>query len=211
MARKKPRHFAAPDLIVKLTLETEVLKRKPKLSVLNLANQFDMENIREFLPILLAILYFVLSALSGKKKKPIGPKKEIENKEQSPTRKSTKPLTFEELLREISGEGKIEPTDYEEEKREAPRRIAEPTQTTFSKPEKNRFSDFEGAMTDQRRASFRTSKTEEQKKKRLEVEELEEEKAPAAWQASDIKKMLQSTEGARKAIILSEIMRPKYF
>ena len=76
-----------------------------------------MESLKDFLPILLALLYFLISGLGSKKKKDqANRRRSAKPVQETPevTTQSEKPLTFEDLLRQISGETEEKREDEKE-------------------------------------------------------------------------------------------------
>lgn len=171
-----------------------------------------MEDIlKDLSPFLLAILYFLLSALGGKKKKknkrdPFPQRNFNETEEaQAPKRKA---LTFEDLLREIEGY-----TNPEEEK--SPMQEMEPATPidTVEMPTTRQYKDYEGSVSSSKKYSRLGDRVQLEAiaSKKMQVEELDEEGlAPVSSFAQDIKNALQTQDGARKAIIYSEILNRKY-
>ncbi|MFC2186175.1 hypothetical protein ACFCT7_02580 [Fulvivirgaceae bacterium LMO-SS25] len=174
-----------------------------------------MESLKDFLPILLALLYFLISGLGSKKKKSQPNRRQPSRPtEDSPevNTPSEKPLTFEELLRQISGETE-EKREVEEELNSTVEEIEDDVyETVYGDREESKYADFSEVDVSQEkysRLNDRVKIEEEIERKRiLEVIDLEEDQKGSS---SKIKEMLQSPEGARDAIILSEIIRPKYF
>jgi hypothetical protein len=175
-----------------------------------------MESLKDFLPILLALLYFLISGLGSKKKKDQANRRQSSRPAQETpevTTQSEKPLTFEDLLRQISGETE-EKREVQEEFTATVEEIEDDVyQTLYDQDEESKYADYnELDVANQKysRLNDRVQIEEEVERKRvLEVIDLEDKKERGA--SSKIKEMLNSKEGARNAIILSEIIRPKYF
>jgi hypothetical protein len=174
-----------------------------------------MEDIlKDLSPFLLAILYFLLSALGGKKKKKNNrvpsPQRNFNEAEevQEPKRK---PLTFEDLLREIEGY-----TNPSMDEAKPPQKESATSMSTEEQPSSRAFKDYEASVRSPKKYSrlgdrIQLETTISSKKMQVEVEDLEnEEVMPVSSFAQDIKNALQTQDGARKAIIYSEILNRKY-
>ena len=167
----------------------------------------DLENL---LPLVLAAIYilsrfFKAKPNQGKSKKPISPQKtnrpvSVDNK---PTKK--KAFTFEDILKEfernLSGEDMEEekPLPVEDIEYEKPKPV---TVEVEDRPSK--YESYEGT-------SYETP--EILKKDRSEKEEFSrsENYAVKEEEESDFVKMLREPDGAKNAIVLSEIINRKYF
>ena len=175
-----------------------------------------MESLKDFLPILLALLYFLVSGLASKNKK--GQTTRQQNSRpavDSPevNTPSEKPLTFEDLLRQISGETE-EKREVEQELNSTVEEIEDDVyETVYGEREESKYADFNEVDVSNQKYSRLNDRVqieeENERKKTLEVIDLEETEQFGS--SSKIKRMLRSPEGARDAIILSEIIRPKYF
>jgi hypothetical protein len=166
--------------------------------------------IKDLSPFLLAILYFALSALGGRKKKTkqhSGPRPPF-NEGEANTPPRRKPLTFEDLLKEIEGYT----TGSQDKENTQEREILPEYAEEENQAQARRFKDYEGNVGGAKKYSRLGDRVKlETSAKKLVVEDLEPEEiiAPSSI-ALDIKKALQSQEGARKAIIFSEILNRKY-
>ena len=174
-----------------------------------------MEDIlKDLSPFLLAVLYFLLSALGGKKKrknKRVPSSQRNFNEAEEVLAPKRKPLTFEDLLREIDGY-----TNPAEEQKEVqdwkPAPVADPVIDEENLPRK--YKSYEGRVPSAKKYSRLGDRVqlEATPSKKMQVEELDqEERVPVSSFAVEIKNALQSSEGARKAIIYSEILNRKYF
>ncbi|MBL6449434.1 hypothetical protein JMN32_24190 [Fulvivirga sp. 29W222] len=126
----------------------------------------------------------------------------------TPTRKTEKTLTFEELLREFTGEDR--PVHQE------------PKPESGYTHQEEAYSYEEEYVGDQIQETYNRSVNEAQKLKTLdELVSLDEplermdhfkpyETEDENTMASEVLEMLQDEDGARKAIILSEIINRKY-
>jgi hypothetical protein len=160
-----------------------------------------MESLKDFLPILLALLYFLLSGLGSKKKKQNAPPKRtmFPDRQEGTLNEEKPPLTFEELLREISGGRPIEEVEqeyesYEEELSQVP----------------DKYQAYTGSITDAEPIEIK--KLDDQVEipegaKKLKV--LYE--GGSGYNADRVRKMLQSKDGLKDAVVLAEILNPKYF
>lgn len=175
-----------------------------------------MDDIQVLLYIIIGVFYFISKFM---KKKPV-PEKPVQRPAQgaSDTNAPQRPLTFEELLKEFT---QPQPTQQEvviEEReeevfidtRDEGRKNAEPAY----KPDYT-FSDAES------KRNFEQSQRLAAAAKRIEEEGIEQDltfkpyKMPSRTEqknevAADIMEMLRDADGAKKAVILSEIFNRKY-
>ncbi len=175
-----------------------------------------MESLKEFLPILLALLYFLVSGLASRKKKNKTTRKQNSIPDKNTPEVNTpseKPLTFEDLLRQISGETK-EKRKEEEEVTATVEEIEEDVyETLYDQDEETKYPANNKVDVPHQKYSMLNDRVQIEEEieggKILEVVDLADEKRESS--SSKIKELLNTREGARDAIILSEIIRPKYF
>ncbi len=174
-----------------------------------------MENIEFWVYIIFAVIYFLARGLRKKSKpKPVArPQSPLET-DDGDTRQP--PVSFEDLLEEITGRKTLEKTEEIIEPAEPEEKPAGPPEETpkFEEGKTRRFSDEESKRVYEesiRQAEgfeidYGTADPYQSKKVTRETAELEEENKLA----EEVRAMLQDTDSARKAIILSEIIGRKY-
>jgi hypothetical protein len=165
----------------------------------------DLENL---MPIILAIIYIASRFLKSKDKKKKAPKPFVEG-QTSPTDQqggaagNKRGFSFEDILKEfeknLSGEeGEDEPAVPEPAKpvRQQPfqpRKVSQPSP----------YKTYEGTVYESRAtADLDTEKEGFERNQNYKMEEVEE---------SDFLRLLKAPNGARNAIVLSEIINRKYF
>ncbi len=165
----------------------------------------DFENL---LPLALAAIYILTRVFKAK------PKKDAPHRPVSPrhtstpttpvTQKSTEPrktFSFEDILKEF--EKNLAGADYAEEKPMPVDVIdyEEPEQSSYVEPKPSPYHTYEG-YTYETLPKQEEEKLLDQIKERLKSEHFEE---------SEFVKMIREPDGARNAIIMSEIINRKYF
>lgn len=177
-----------------------------------------MDDFQTILYIVVGIIYFLSRALK-KKKPPVKPSRSGEDFDDE-AQESTppKPLTFEELLREFT-EGK----EAEEERPARPAPVpvkrsssqmtarAEEDDDEILEPAKRRFADDESRKIYE--ASVRTAenlKTDVSTQPEYGFKRYEDHRDEVPSLGAEVAEMLQDADGARKAVILSEILNRKY-
>ena len=169
----------------------------------------DFEN---FFYVILAVIYFLSRFLKGRKQAP----REDESYEQ-PEDTGKKPVTFEDLLREFTQEKEQqqpsqEVTEVEVVEEEPFRPARESSRKTYQSP----YSDEESKSIFERsiREAKDLAKTNKQSTddKSLVFKEFKpyQEEEESNLFATELKEMLQSGDGGKKAIILSEILNRRY-
>ncbi|MEQ8711521.1 MAG: hypothetical protein RIC80_00800 [Cyclobacteriaceae bacterium] len=181
-----------------------------------------MDDFQTILYIVVGIIYFLSRALK-KKKPPVKPSRPGQDTEDdTPQTTASKPLTFEELLREFT-EGKQ--PEEEEQRSPIPPPTPEPARRSTSpmtyrqeedddeilEPAKRRFSDEDSKRIYE--ASIRSvekMKEEEFEDTQYHFKQYEDHRDEETTLGAEVADMLRDADGARKAIILSEILTRKY-
>jgi len=165
-----------------------------------------MDDIGTLFYIILFVLYFISRAFK-KKKKAAKPMQQEEEVRERKSETGKKPTSFEELLRELSGD------KGEEEEDDAPREQTAPREaereTFSSEREEDVRSTFERSVQAAKKASTiaeRKIPTVETGRFKLFALEDEGESPPA----SEYLRMLQDPQDVKKAIVLKEILDRKY-
>ena len=161
-----------------------------------------MDDITTIIYILIGVLYLIVRAFK-KKKAPVPPTQQtdegdITTQPAAPQRKRS--LTFEELLKEISGQPPEEEEEPEEEETPPqPVRSDEEVKSTYQKSIEDAKASKKGEREDitQRHIG------------RFDVE-VHEEETETSSVAKELAATLRNTDGIRKAIILKEILDRKY-
>lgn len=160
----------------------------------------DFEN---YFYVILAIIYFLSRVLKGKKQAP-----EDESYDQ-PETTGKKPVTFEDLLKEFTEEKSVEPEPevvVEEPVREVQDRRPKSYRSPYSDEESK--SIFEKSIKEAEMLS-KEEKPAENKLTFKEFKPYQEEEEVEGF-ATEIREMLQSGDGGKKAIILAEILNRRY-
>ncbi|MEO1049201.1 MAG: hypothetical protein AAFX87_01155 [Bacteroidota bacterium] len=164
--------------------------------------------------VIIAVIALISRTLGKKKQNPAPPNNGGGSSAPPKQRRTQKPVTFEDLLREFTGEKVEEEREIDE---------PAPRPTTSRSPSYERTATYEPDIDDDEiedvyQRSIRSAQTLKQKKeptanvgkkgrpkfKKFEVyEEHTEER-------NNIVEMLRNAQGARNAIILSEILNRKY-
>ncbi|CAN5427251.1 hypothetical protein BH23BAC1_BH23BAC1_35590 [soil metagenome] len=181
-----------------------------------------MEDIQLLVYIIFLVFYLIFKALQ-KKKEP--PTRNPEKAEQRPERKRKPAMTFEEMLKEFTGE------TYTPEKKEAesgpkpPRKTAtEPYREPARKAEKEtEYFTYEKETDSRAKQVYEESVKHGGKAKtldeRIDLENLEvgnveliveEDEENAGNTANEYLQMFSSADEAKKAIVISEIFNRKY-
>jgi hypothetical protein len=172
-----------------------------------------MDQLKDLAPFLLAILYFVISALAGRKKandrRAASGNEEVLS-ERPPATPKKRPLSFEDLLRDIEGmvDGREEVITEDAYQEARPQERMSPPSGT---EKKSKFEAYQGREVKKKAYSRLGDRIKlEENAKKLQVQELEPEVAVKSSFAAEIKNALQTQDGARKAIVFSEILNRKY-
>lgn len=176
-----------------------------------------MDNIEFWIYIIFAVIYFVARALRGKpKQKPVSrPKSPLDVSDDQPQSTAEQPMSFEDLLEEITGRKSLEeepsqdPTRVEQEKKKSDSTSVEVFEEgksrSFADDESRRIYEESIKRAEQTEISYEPD--EKFKSAKLFSQPGEEEVGNPLTE--EIKAMLQS-EDAKKAIILQEILNRKY-
>lgn len=180
-----------------------------------------MDDFQTILYIIVGIIYFLSRALK-KKKPPVKPSQPAQDfDDDTPQTSPPKPLTFEELLREFT-EGK---QPEEEEPEPIPTPAPAPVQRSKSpmtsryeedddeilEPAKRRFSDEDSKrIYEESVRAVENMKEEQFSDTQYHFKRTEDTQEEESSIGSEIADMLRDGDGARKAIILSEILNRKY-
>ena len=161
----------------------------------------DFEN---FFYVILAVIYFLSRVLKGRKNVP----KESQPDEEAPASSGKKPVTFEDLLKEFGVDQEEEPKEAEEPQAiEEEATTKEETRPTYSDDESKAI--FEKSIKEAEKASRKSTAIGERKLTFKEFEPYQEEDDSNEF-ATEIKELLQESEGGKKAVVLSEILNRKY-
>ncbi len=159
----------------------------------------DFEN---YFYVILAIIYFLSRVLKGKKQAP-----EDESYDQ-PETTGKKPVTFEDLLKEFTEDKSVEPEP--EVVQESVREVEDSRPKSYRSP----YSDEESKSIFEKsiKEAEMLSKGEEPAEKKLVFKEFKpyQEEEETTGFATEIREMLQSGDGGKKAIILAEILNRRY-
>lgn len=161
----------------------------------------DIEN---YFYVILAVIYFLSRVLKGKKQIP----QEDSYEEQESTGKKT--VTFEDLLKEFTDEKEVE-IEEPEAVEEAP---IEPVEDQRPRSYRSPYSDEETKSIFEKsiREAENISQDEAGEENKLIFKEFKpyQEEDDTNEFATELKEMLQSADGGKKAIILSEILTRRY-
>ncbi|MFP4090441.1 MAG: hypothetical protein ACLFUB_16310 [Cyclobacteriaceae bacterium] len=195
-----------------------------------------MEDFFQIILFIIFALFSLISSLLKKRKKQQAetrkPKEETEADtrrprrrpevspldEPEPRRRREQPATFEEILRELTGESPLERRAREEEEEDdyenpfAERKAKEAAEEAKQKMEEkaNSFGKSVQQARGAQKISDKIDFEQDISSRRLEVKKVKVGKKKRGA-AADIAKSLKDPQSARKAIILSEIIKPKYF
>ncbi len=180
-----------------------------------------MEDLQIYIYIALAAIYFLSRAFKGKKSKQSPgklPDSDQYNDQPEDQSQRERPISFEDLLREFSGQKekreleKYEEADVEEiidyEEEIVPEEIKQPSYAAYNDPGYGKY-----AETSQEKNKYKTLSEE------IEIEELNKERFieykrdenTSSNNASRIRKFLQDKDSIKDAIILKEVLDRKYF
>ena len=180
-----------------------------------------MEDIQLIIYIIFLVFYLIFKALQ-KKKEP--PTRNPEQAEQIPERKRKPAMSFEDMLKEFTGESFI-PEDQEAEKEVKPQRkpVTAPYVESERKEEKEtEYFTYEKETDDRTRQVYEESIKHGDKAQTLDerinlkdldigkVELVVEEDEEKATITNEYLEMFSSTEEAKKAFVMSEIFNRKY-
>ncbi|MDQ3536837.1 MAG: hypothetical protein M3421_14555 [Bacteroidota bacterium] len=171
-----------------------------------------MEDVQLITYIIFAVLYLIFKVMQRKKEP--GPDQGEAN--QQPKRPNKPSMTFEEMLREFSGEPQTDTIEEERPKRKPAALKIEP------EPEKKYFS-YETEYDEQAQKTYRDSI--EKGKKALTLDEqvdienikvgnlqvLEDDNESSKSYTHEYLEAFRSLDGAKKAFVYSEIFKRKYF
>lgn len=172
-----------------------------------------MDDIQFWLYLLFAVIYFI--SRSFKKKEPAQPPRRVNRPDYEQETPPRKAVTFEELLREFTeAREEKEPTRevvVEEEKpaiREIPKKkpVFEEGRTQFFADEESRRV-YEESIKMAEGADIRFERDDHFKTKLRSRSEQEESSGSFA---SDLRDMLREGDGAKRAVVLAEILNRKY-
>ncbi len=167
-----------------------------------------MEDLQLWVYIIFGILYFLSRTL--RKKNPEQPRQSpLETEDSEPRRQ---PVTFEELLQEVTGQrspAQVE-SEVEEVLPEEPKH--NPTQKEQVTEDRRHFSDAESREIYERsvKAAEEMSETTFEREDHFKLKSKLSEEEPTSDHISDIRQLLATPDSAKKAIILSEIFNRKY-
>ncbi len=177
-----------------------------------------MDDLQLYIYLALAIIYFIARALKpAKKAKPPVGRQTMEEEESAPSAPSgERPLSFEELLKEFTGQKQSKPSPRQEEKSE--KETVEVAMTDNEYRTYDEYDDYktgEYAQYEQQYKPARELKTideqvslEEPIEKAFEEYEIQQE---GLIRAKKYRDLLTSQDTLKDAIILREILQPKYF
>lgn len=177
-----------------------------------------MDDFQTILYIVVGIIYFLSRALK-KKKPPVQPSRPAQEMEgDAPQSSPPKPLSFEDLLREFT-EGKQpeeepayapEPIPVERSKSPMTYRNEEDDDEIFE-PAQRRFSDEDSKRIYEASVrSVETMKEEQFADTQYHFKQYEDHRDEETTLGAEVAEMLKDADGARKAVILSEILTRKY-
>jgi len=176
-----------------------------------------MEDIQFWVYILFGLIYFITRSFGKKKQKkqPQNSSRPQPRKRQGSKESEERPLTFEELLKEVTGQsslpnrGEEEEPEFEEIEEEVEYK---PLVTPEEEGRKRSFADAESKKIYEESIKRAQSSSEPIEFER-DIHFLKnhgEENQEESEIVKDIKRTLQNPSEARKAIILSEILNRKY-
>ncbi len=187
-----------------------------KLTNLELILYFTtyMDDIQFWLYLAFAAIYFITRMM---KKKNAPEPTQGDEREPVHTERRNKPVSFEDLLKEFT-EGKQEPEREVPEPVEARQLVKEREWVEQQKPKEfeegrtRRFADEESRRVYQESIKLAEGADLEFKRDEHFKSKMQREQDEGDGQSlgADIKSMLQDTNSAKKAVILSEILNRKY-
>lgn len=182
-----------------------------------------MDDFQTILYIVVGLLYFLSRGIK-KKKPPVKPNRQVgEAGEEQDQNRPPKALTFEELLKEFT-EGK-EAEEVEEASPPPPPTRSEPPHRSRSpltsrreedddeiaQPARRRFADEDSRrIYEQSIKSAENLKSDHSSESSYGFKRYEDHSEEETTAGAEIAEILKEEDGARKAIILSEILNRKY-
>ena len=180
-----------------------------------------MDDLELYIYIALGAIYFLSRA--SRKKKPVTPPKNRQNTDTGggydQTTRKEKPVTFEDLLREFTGQKEETVYDYEEENREPDRSYDEDDyyqeedqgRGKYETEEPAEYKSFEEVynVSNDLKTLDEQVDLEQAKKKRFEEYKIEE--GVNIHTAKRFRELLQNKDSIKDAIILKEILDRRYF
>ena len=166
-----------------------------------------MDDYQTILYIIIGVIYLLARILKRKKPQVPLPKVEREIPEaevtaQGPERK--RPLSFEDLIKEISG-GKTP---------EEPETIAEPSKpepiSEPAVPDATAQATYQESIKTDKRLKKKSSKSKALFKEPRIFEEFDSEEGESQYLAEDIRRSLKNNWDIKKAIVINEILTRKY-
>ncbi|MDN4165343.1 hypothetical protein QWY31_07510 [Cytophagales bacterium LB-30] len=179
-----------------------------------------MDEIGNWIYVIVGIIYMISRVLKTKK-----PAEQVDTGSSRPARPKTQPVTFEDLLKELTGEvpepapkpvqrrAEVQDEPYEHpfsKKKSQEVRRPEPDYSisTFSEDKTSRFNKYKEKKDISLETSYKSQPISERKNLH---DDPYHEKAASNETASKVKEMLVGgPEDLKKAIILSEILNRKY-
>lgn len=181
-----------------------------------------MEDIQLIVYIVFLVFYLIFKALQKKKEPPTRNPKQAE---QIPERKRKPAMTFEEMLKEFSGESHI---PEEKEAEQEIKQERKPERKAYEEPyqkkeQKTEYFTYEKETEDQTKKVYEESVKRGSKAKtldeRIDLENLkvgkvalavDEDEEKAELNINEYLEMFSSTGNAKKAFVASEIFNRKY-
>ncbi len=159
----------------------------------------DLENL---VYVVLAVIYFLSRVLKKRKEKPVE-----EQEEGSQPKQKRKPISFEDLLKEFGADQ----LDEKKEEAEEPEfeEVEDVDEYSSRRPDEEARTIFEKSIKDAELVA-KTKEPEDDKKLVFKEFKAYQEEEDSNELVSEIKELLQSEDGGKKAIVLGEILNRKY-
>ncbi|MDN5205399.1 hypothetical protein QQ008_28700 [Fulvivirgaceae bacterium BMA10] len=173
-----------------------------------------MEDFSTIFYVILGILYFLFS-IFRKKKTPQHPDQlpgdyeafdEYQDSDSTTTNERRRPVTFEELLQEFAQGKQDRPEVVQEHKPEIKKEMV-----SEQKPVEVVENKYKNVNTSDLRTIDEIVKTSKSEEKTFRFDVYDTEELKYSKSAHELAKMLKDRDGIRKAILLKEILTPKYF
>ncbi len=180
-----------------------------------------MDDLELYIYLALGVIYFLSRAF--RKKKPVTPPQNQrktdsrEDYDQAPQKE--KPVSFEDLLREFTGQKKEPEYDYEEEYKEDDRsydgdsyyREEEKSGTEYETAEEVEYKSYDEVYDVNKDLKTLDEQVDLELSKKKRFEEYKIEEGVNIHTAKRFRELLQNKDSIKDAIILKEILDRKYF